>query len=255
MNTRLVSVLAAALACAGCAGLRKPPLPAYDALRAAGPITVDGRLDEPSWRAAKEVGPFQFPWWTSGQKEQTIVKILWDDDNLYLAYFCLDRHISAIVTQRDASVYEDDTVEAFIAPNPDEPKKYINFEINCRGVCMDSRPHTPEGRAWSAEGLECQGLIWGTLNRDDDTDYCWTMEVKIPLKNFACYAKRIPPRPGDVWRIGLNRCGGQTNAQYSQWSSSATPKPAFHVPSRFGFLRFSDAVVGQAASPRAAPDE
>lgn len=236
-----------ALALSGCASFRKPPLPEYTICRTAGPITVDGQLDEPSWLAAVEVGPFHFPWWEEGQKEQTIVKLLWDEENLYLAYFCLDRHISAIVTERDAPVFNDDTIEAFIAPDPDDVKRYINFEINCRGTCMDSRPGTPNRRAWNAEGLKCIGRIHGTLNHDADTDLCWTMEVKIPLKSFDCYAKRIPPEPGDMWRMGLNRCGGETNAQFSQWSNSATKKPNFHVPPRFGTVRFSDRAVGQSA--------
>ena len=232
----------------GCASFAKLPLPEYTIYRAAGPIAIDGQLDEPSWLAATEVGPFEFPWWISGEQEQTIVKLLWDDENLYLAYFCMDRHISAFETERDASVFNDDTVEAFIAPNPDHAKRYMNFEINCRGVCMDSRPGTPNRKAWNAEGLECVGKISGTLNNDADTDLCWTMEMKIPLKNFVCYAKRFPPQPGDVWRMGLNRCGGETNAQYSQWSNSGTEKPAFHVPPRFGVVVFSDVRVDQAAS-------
>ena len=240
--------------CSGCASFAKEPLPGYTIYKAVGPIAIDGQLDEASWRAAVEVGPFEFPWWVGGEQEQTVVKLLWDDDNLYLGYFCVDRHISAFETERDAAVYNDDTVEAFIAPNPSQVERYMNFEINCLGVCMDSRPGTPNRKAWNAEGLECVGKIWGTLNNDADTDLCWTMEVKIPLKSFVCYAKRFPPRPGDVWRMGLNRCGGETNAQYSQWSNSGTETPAFHVPERFGVVVFSDVGVQEVTRPAEAAD-
>ena len=248
LRSPLVPVcVAAVLALQGCRHLSHPPLPRYTVCRSAGPIQIDGRLDEPSWRAAVEVGPFTFPWWQQGETEQTIVKILWDDANLYLAYFCFDRHIHAIVTERDQPVYRDDTVEAFIAPDPDRVGRYINFEINCRGTIMDGQPKTDVGRGYNAKGIECAGQINGTLNNDADTDLCWTMEVRIPFQDFACYATRVPPQPGDTWRLGLNRCGGQTNAQYSQWSSSMTPKPAFHVPDRFGVVTFSGEPPGAAA--------
>ncbi len=240
---KLVPIAAAALlllALQGCASVREPALPTYEVRRAAGPITIDGRLDEPSWRAAVEVGPFTFPWWESGPKEQTIVKLLWDDGRLYLAYFCLDRHIAAFETKRDAKVYRDDTVEAFIAPDAAHPKRYINFEINCLGTILDGRPGAGAKAKYDAAGIQAAGLIDGTLNDDTDTDYAWTMEVAIPFADLACYAPRTPPQPGDTWRLGLNRCGGVTNEQYSQWSNSLRPKPAFHVPNRFGIITFSN---------------
>ena len=35
--------------------------------------------------AAPDVGAFVFPWYESGKKEQTVAKMLWDDDNLYVS--------------------------------------------------------------------------------------------------------------------------------------------------------------------------
>ena len=60
-------------------------VPAYTILRAGSAMEIDGRLDEPAWVAAPDVGEFQFPWWTSGAKERTIAKMLWDDRYLYVA--------------------------------------------------------------------------------------------------------------------------------------------------------------------------
>jgi hypothetical protein len=37
--------------------------PSYTIYRAAKPITIDGRLDEPAWFSAPSVGPFRFAWW------------------------------------------------------------------------------------------------------------------------------------------------------------------------------------------------
>ena len=44
---------------------------------------------------------------------------------------------------------------------------------------------------------------------------------------------------GDVWHLNLNRLGGKTNPQHSQWSPSKTDRPAFHVPRDFGRVVFS----------------
>lgn len=221
-------------------------LPTYTIHRAGTPIRIDGRLDEPAWVAAPDVGPFQFPWWQSGKKEQTVAKLLYDDEHLYVAYICEDAHIWAEHTQRDSAVYEDDCVEIFIAPDPDRPLAYFNFEMNVLGIFLDQHhpdgPGVPVREPWNGTGIRVATSIAGTLNDDSDVDDHWILEAAIPFENFAQAAKRIPPGPGDVWRVGLNRCGGRTNPQYSQWSPSHTEKPSFHVPDRFGWMIFSDRV-------------
>ena len=71
-----------------------------------------------------------FNWWKAGEKEKTVAKMLWDDENLYVGYYCHDKHISASVTERHGPVSKDDCVEIFISPNPEKLKNYYTFEIN-----------------------------------------------------------------------------------------------------------------------------
>ena len=219
--------------------------PEYTVYRAGTPITVDGRLDEPAWVGAPEVGAFVFPWWTEGKKEQTVAKLLWDEENLYAAFVCEDAYIWAEHTQRDTSVWKDDTVEVFTAPDPDRPRVYFNFEMNVLGVFLDQfhpdGPGVPVEEEWNGEGIQISTSIVGTLNDDSDTDAYWILEAAIPFRNFAGVAKHTPPEPGDVWRLNLNRLGGKTNVQYSQWSRSRTEAPQFHSPDDFGQVTFSEA--------------
>ena len=77
---------------------------------------MDGRLDEPAWVGAPAVGHFKFAWWQEGDKEQTVAKLLWDDDHLYVAFICQDAHIWAEHTRRDSAVYRDDCVQVFLDP-------------------------------------------------------------------------------------------------------------------------------------------
>ncbi len=224
--------------------LRVQERPEYTIYRAGTPIVVDGRLDEPAWTAAPDVGRFVFPWYEGGKMEQTVAKLLWDDTHLYVAFICEDAHIWAVHTERDSRVWRDDTVEVFTAPNPDRPQAYFNIEMNVLGIFLDRfQPKGPGSRGdeeWDAEGIQIKTSIVGTLNDDGDEDSYWILEAAIPFRNFAEVAKHTPPRPGDVWHVNLNRLGGNTNPQYSQWSASRTPKPAFHAPDDFGRVIFSD---------------
>ena len=108
-------------------------LPRYDIYRAAGRIVIDGILDEPAWQQAPSAGDFHFNWWKDGEKEQTTAKILWDDENLYVAFYCHDRHIAAEVVERHGPVSLDDSVEVFLSPNPEKVRNYYGFEMNVIG--------------------------------------------------------------------------------------------------------------------------
>ena len=217
--------------------------PVYTVYRAGTPIKIDGKLDEPAWFSAPDVGEFHFTWWKSGKKERTVAKLLWDDENLYVAHLSEDEFITATHKEHDGKVAEDDCFEIMIAPNPATPNIYFNIEWNVIGGYVDNfrpnGPKQPRAPVWDAEGVEIAGSWVGTLNDDSDHDRYWQVEVKIPLKNFAKVAARIPPQPGDRWNINLNRHGGKTNFQYSQWSQADTPQPSFHTPDRFGHIVFS----------------
>ena len=221
----------------------QPPLPTYTIKRATGKIVIDGVLKERDWKAAKSVGDFVFPWWKEGKKEQTIAKLLWDDENLYVAFQCEDAHIWAVHTQRDDPVSRDDCAEVFFAPDPSDVRTYFNFEFNVLGTLLDRAPYNNRSSKWNAEGLQVACVIDGTLNDDSDEDRGWVMEIALPFRNLVDFAPHTPPRNGDTWRLNLNRCGGKTDLQYSQWSSSATEKAQFHVPERFGIVRFSSKKV------------
>lgn len=213
----------------------------YEIRRATSPITIDARLDEPAWRQAEPVSPFNFTWWTQGEKEPTTVKMLWDDENLYVGYLVHDKHISAYVTQRHGPVSRDDCVEIFIAPNPNKVTNYYTFEINAIGAMLNrARVDWWTGPpTWEPDGVEYRTTFHGMPKKDespDDTE--WVVEMKVPLRNFARDAANMPPRDGDVWKLNLNRLGGKTNPQYSSWSPIPTPKPSFHTPTAFGPVTF-----------------
>lgn len=219
-------------------------LPSYQIHRAGTPITVDGKLDEPAWVAAPDVGPFTFTWYKQGEQEQTIAKMLWDDEYLYVACICQDAHITARSTEHDQSVSADDCYEVIFAPDPNRPTRYFNIEWNVVGGYVDGfRPNAklePRQGDWTAKGLKLAGSFVGTLNDDSDTDSYWLVEAAIPLANFKEHVASIPPQPGTHWNLNFNRHGGATNEQYSQWSPASTPQPDFHTPLTWGRAIFSD---------------
>lgn len=216
-------------------------LPRYEVMRTPTPITIDAKLDEPAWRKAQPVGDFHFNWWTEGAKEQTVAKMLWDDNNFYVGFYCHDKNISADVVERHGPVSLDDSAEVFLSPNVNKMRNYYGFEINTLGTMLNfiHADWWKGGPRWEPEGVQLRTTFYGwPAKRDSPDDDHWVLELAIPWKNFANDAPHTPPKEGDTWRLNLNRAGGKTNGQYSTWSPVSSPKPNFHAPESFGWVRF-----------------
>ena len=222
--------------------------PKYDIRRTTGKIVLDGILDEEDWAAAQSMGPFQFPWPVEGEQEQTEAKMLWDDNFLYLSYKCDDKHIWAQHYDTNSTTYKDDCVELFWDPNPKDTskRKYNMFEINCIGNLLSVYVGSGENISQRVSRIMVPHIaqtIKGTVNNDEDIDEGWIIEMAIRFEDYLELFNASTPKDGDMWRVGLNRCGGMTNAQHSQWSPSQTEKPNFHRPEDFGEIYFRNRPV------------
>jgi hypothetical protein len=217
--------------------------PLHVAKRASGMIFIDGNASEEDWLAADPVGDFVFPWYESGKKEQTDVRVLWDDEYLYVLFRCEDENISAHYLQRNSAPYRDDCVEVFIAPNAENSLWYANNEINCLGTWLVGYHKDEINEYVLPEHILVGRSHKGTMNNEDDTDECWIIELGIPFSSIVNYEAQLPPSDGNIWGINFNRCGGDVNPQYSQWRASKTAGPNFHRPEDFGRLVFSGETV------------
>ena len=214
----------------------------YTCYRAAGPIQVDGRLDEPSWRMAPRSTSFVDIVTGKPAWYDTYVKLLWDDDNLYFGFTVPERNITATLTKRDSKIYENNDVEVFIAGKD----AYYEFEINALNTIYEVfwiwkdilKTHplyskapewNPKGQRilmldgvgghvhprgerygfldWDFPGLRHAVHLDGTLNDPSTPDQGWTVELAFPWKGLHWLAdgRSLPPRDGDVWRIDCSR--------------------------------------------------
>lgn len=256
-------------------------IPHYTAYRASGPVHVDGRLDESAWTSAPR--SVRFVDLVSGGRTRydTRAALLWDDGTLYVGYWVEEPDVTATLTERDAPIYTDNDVELFIAGRD----SYYELEVNALNTIYEAffmwesaydeagfaslpqfsrsnplvRPFNgvefkahPRGQrlgswAWDFPGLRTAVHIDGTLNRGDDRDVGWTVELALPWSGMTWLAqadgRRLPPGDGDVWRMDLSRfnqhkarapeqdSGGWALSPHGVWDS--------HIPECFAFVHFT----------------
>ncbi len=264
----ILAILASVLA-ATAAQITEPvwtePL-GYVCYRATQPIKIDGKLDDRAWEAA--------PWSTAfvdiegdakpKPRWQTRMKMLWDDQYLYIAAEMEEPYLWGTLTEHDAVIFHDNDFEVFLDPDGDN-QNYCELELNAKNTTWDlllTKPYRDGGRAinaWEILGLKTAVHLDGTLNDPRDKDRGWTVEIAWPwlgLKELT--AMSMPPRDGDQWRINFSRVEWDleiVDGKYRKvkgkpehnWVWSPQGVIDMHRPERWGYLQFSTAKPGSAA--------
>src|SRR5262245_4743795 len=185
----------------------------YVCYRAAAPITIDGKLDDAAWAAA--------PWSDAfvdieGDKKakprhRTRMKMLWDDEALYIAAEIVEPHVWATLTKHDSVIFHDPDFEVFLDPDGDN-HLYAELELNALNTTWDlllSKPYKDGGRAingWEVIDLKTAVHVNGTINDPSDADTGWMVEIRWPFSGLKeLSAANYPPKDKDRWRINFSR--------------------------------------------------
>jgi hypothetical protein len=208
-------------------------------------IEVDGFLDIPEWQKAPKSRRFVDLVTGVPCFFETRMASLWDDENLYVAFWIEEPNVRARLTARDSFVWTENDVEIFIGGED----CYYEFEINALGTVYEvfyiwqdaykrgSRFDVPEfdlltrrvdilggfqdamrsGRHprgarwafmdWDFPGLKTGVKVAGTVNDPSNIDKGWTAEIAFPWQGMKALAgsRPVPPGDGDVWRMDFSR--------------------------------------------------
>lgn len=224
-------------------GAAAPAPKLYRVFRAQEKITLDGKLDEPSWSKVASTGAFVSTVGGRPVNAKTYAKMLWDDEYLYVAFYCEDTDIRSPYTKRDEPLWLADAVEIYLDPSG-KGENYVELQVSPANVIFDAffpkrlPPPNRGGDLAYTVNLKSGVTIDGTLNKPGDTDKSWTVEIAISFKDIK-FAPNTPPKEGDSWRahlIRVERTAGPIDD--SAWSP---PGMDYHNLDTMGTLVFSGA--------------
>jgi glucose/arabinose dehydrogenase len=222
------------------------PPAAFECRWAESPITIDGKADEAAWKSAQAIDHFYLPWTKDGRRARTATKarLLWDREYLYFFAEMEDTDLYADIKENDGMLWENDVFELFFKPAEDKPG-YYEFQVNAAGAVLDMfLPRRGAGgyRRFIKDGdfhVEAKVRLQGTLNHWQDKDTGWSVEGRIPWRDFLRTGGR--PEPDEKWKFALCRYDYSVDFEGPELSTCAPlkgPNPDFHHHEDYATLHF-----------------
>lgn len=194
-------------------------LPETSARPLKGDFKFDGKTGDKAWSDLPAITRLFTDENGTSAPEQTIVKVAYDKDNIYVAVNGEEPNPGGLAAFAHGSlplVFGDDDFELFFDTNRDL-KTFFRLMTNSKGTKFCSSP---------------KGLF--TFEYDVEThvgkDF-WSAEFRIPFSELEIPA----PRPGDVWGFNVRRHRQQADPPQRDWSKMQNVP---YQPAYFGLLRF-----------------
>lgn len=200
------------------------PIKSYVAERVIGKAPViDGKLNDKAWSEGNWAGGFrQFnPYNGKEPTQKTEFKILYDDNNLYVAIRCFDKHPDKIVkrlTRRDN--IDGDWAGVSIDSYFDK-RTAFGFLVSAAGVKLDGKFSNDNGNidpTWNP--------VWYVKTSMNSKG--WVAEMRIPLSQL-----RFAKKPNMTWGLEVARFIFRKQEQ-DFWQPIPKDSPGFE--SRYGLL-------------------
>lgn len=221
------------------------------------PIVIDGKADDKAWATAEVIDTFQLPWLgkeARPAKTETKARLLWDRDNLYFFGEMVDADLYATVETHDGNTWDDDVFELFLKPAESKPG-YYEFQVNAKNTVFDMflprRGHVARFRNAQPFHIESKVKLDGTLNDWADKDRGWSVEGKIPWRDFIKTGGR--PAIDEIWKFVMCRYDYSIEWEKPElsWISPKASKPNadFHRWEDYVDLKFTGPDKSEAKRP------
>jgi alpha-galactosidase len=248
------------------------------ATRVSGRLRLDATNPANEWLAAEPVRfSADWHGKNSDPAFETEVRVLWSPDTLYLRFLCHYHDLSVFedceTNGRRDHLWDRDVAEAFLQPPESLARtggsahaSKINFQRKNSPAALRTTSVGARGSKINYENVEKdfdapyarykefeiapngmwidldiipggRGNLRSGLTRSVDIDErakIWTAEMAIPMRSLTSKFDS-----NENWRVNFYRVEGKAEPRkYLAWQPTMAAQPNFHVPEKFGRMRF-----------------
>jgi len=194
---------------------------------------LSGNLSHPSWQDSQPTYLEQRSMdGTVVTESSTEVHALWSRGFLYLGFRAPFEALNTFqppnLEGERIGLWEKDVVEMFIGAEPENIRRYKEFQVAPTGERLDLALELPDRDfEWFSQ--------WETAVHVDEVGKVWTTEMKIPFDAIADLESIARPKKGDRWPVNFYRMDTPRKG-FLAWNP--TLHGSFHKPERFGWMVF-----------------
>ena len=173
--------------------------PGIKVVRTETELNIDGKMSDRCWGKATIIQNLSNNEDGSQAEEPTEVRLLYDDNHLYLAFICYESKIDELkATERrhDGRVTSDDCVMVYLMPHVKEKDDYHTgysfLAVNPRGILLDAY--------YDAYGIFHPSWESGAKICTSVGKKSWIVELAIPFSNL-----NLGSDVSTTWKINLHR--------------------------------------------------
>ena len=209
-----------------------------------GKPTIDGRLDDSAWQNSIVCGPFLLDQTYNFAQQQTTAQFLWDDENLYVAFKCMEIVLdptqnrlhdfkNGFLEADSDKVYASDMVELLLG-NASNGKLY-DVIVSASGVVCDCVSSLDAAEFWSNRDKSWQSNAKVAVHVDNSRYSHWTVEMALPWNGLGG-----APKAGESRSLLVAR----RECASKEASSLQAINGGIHKKSNLGRIAFMDKVPG-----------
>lgn len=187
------------------------------------------------------------------------VSLCYDDLQLYVTHTAF--HQTSLTptdyNQCNDAIFNSNVMELFIAPSMEEtPHCYNELDISPKNVMFDSGIYNPNLNYSGITGTIFPCATSGISHEVvvDEKNSLWRAEMTFPFSllncPFSCPLARYcgHSTPNNIYRANFFRISeltptskcSSTSCEYLAWNPTMRDPPAFHEPTKFGYLLLQD---------------
>ena len=230
------------------------PRPVVQVAKCDSAITLDGKLDEPAWAKAKSYSmkaprfgrdmPPKFKASRDAEPfEGAEVKYLYTKDTLYIGVKLQDSDVIQLGIEDQNHFYQQgDVVEVFLKPEAATPYWEIYGTPNNLKTtfCFSTRSCARLNWGDLNPAFNAAATVQGTLNKSDDTDSGWTIELAFPFKMLEEHGG-VPFANATPWTCLVARYNyNNANTGFQNSSVPMLPQANYHLIEYYATLKLEE---------------
>ena len=180
-------------------------------------------------------------------KEKTIVELSIENNYLVVRFNCLDDPFvdENYYFDDNSAMWNQEVFEVFIANGKEDPKNYLEIEINPNNALFIAEIHNPDQLASSLSLDFINPRKSGIIHEVNKESASWSGYLLLPLSLIQFPASEM----GNQFRVNFYRtilqekqnsrswkCSAE-NSIFACWNSTMADEPNFHRSEYFGYLK------------------